>query len=442
VEPGEEIGDEAAALLFLHRFSDSRWPGRILTANRTRRAPATGAAIIDLRAALGGPDRPRDVIAVKSADATRRARWAVRAVFFIDGAGLATWATHVPLAQEQFRLPDDVLGLALFAVAVGSVISLLLAGAVVARLGSRNASGAGTLGLSLALAALALVPTFPWLVVALLLLGLTAGTLDVAMNAQAVAVEERQGRPLLSAFHAQYSLGALAGAALAGLLLSLGVAGATEGLAVALVLAIAGSVAWGGLLPGPPTPAPGAPLIVWPHGRLLGLGVLALLSLLSEGAMSDWSAVYLHTDLGTAASFAATGYAAFSLAMAAGRFGGDSLRERVGPVRLLRLSGGLAALGLGSALLIGQPVAALVGFAGVGFGLANLVPTLFSVAGQARHVPTGTAIAAVATVGYLGFLVGPPVIGLVARLTSLSIGLGLVVLCTALTVPLAGRVAE
>jgi fucose permease len=153
--------------------------------------------------------------------------------------------------------------------------------------------------------------------------------------------------------------------------------------------------------------------------------------MVAEGAMADWSAVYLRDALGADAGLAAAGYAAFSLTMAAGRFAGDALRARVSAARLVRLGGGTAALGLGAALLVGHPSAALIGFGCVGLGLSNVVPVLFSAAGRAPGVPTGTAIAAVASAGYAGFLAGPPVIGFVAQATTLTAGLGLVVLCLA-----------
>lgn len=364
------------------------------------------------------------------------------AVFFVNGAALATWAAQVPLVKEKFRLSDDVLGLALMAIAVGSVIALLLAGAVVARVGSRATTGLATLVLCLALAALVLVPTFPLLVAALLLLGLASGTLDVAMNAQAVAVEARYRQPLMSSFHALFSLGGLVGAALASVILSAGIPGAAEVVVVSIVLAATGALAWRSLLPTHPASIPRGPIFVVPSGPLLGLGILALLSLLSEGAMSDWSAVYLRTSLGTSASFAALGYAAFSLAMAAGRLVGDPLRARLTSLPLLRLSGGIAALGLGIALVVGQPEVALIGFACVGLGLANVVPLIFSAAGHVPNVPASTAIAAVATVGYLGFVAGPPLIGFTARVATLPVGLGLVVISTAFIVPLAGQVVN
>lgn len=369
----------------------------------------------------------------------RAARRAVLAIFFVDGAAVATWAANVPLVKERFQLDTGVLGLTLFAIAVGSVIALVLVGGVIVRVGSRVVTSATALALCVTLSLLVLAPSFPALVAALFLFGVSQSALDVAMNSQAVAVEANYRRPIMSSFHALFSLGGLAGAGAASFFLTRGVPGEAEVLGAALVLGAVGAISLGALLPAAKAAGSGGPSLALPTGFLLALGVIAFLSLLSEGAMADWSAVYLRTDFGSSAGFAATGYAAFSLAMAAGRFIGDPLRERLDAVPLLRLSGGVSALGLALGLIVGQPLAAVAGFACVGFGLANVVPVLFSAAGRARNVPTGTAIAGVATVGYLGFLAGPPIIGLLAQATTLAVGLGLVVICTALIALLAGN---
>ena len=163
-----------------------------------------------------------------------------------------------------------------------------------------------------------------------------------------------------------------------------------------------------------------------PSGALVTLGILALLGLLAEGAVADWSAVYLHDTLGSSPSTAAVGFAAFSLTMAAGRFTGDALVGRLGSRRVLRGSSAVAALGLAAALLVGHPGIGVVGFALVGLGIANIIPVLFSAAAQVPGVPPGRALAAVATTGYLGFLAGPPLIGAVAEAAGLAAGLGLV----------------
>jgi MFS family permease len=185
-----------------------------------------------------------------------------------------------------------------------------------------------------------------------------------------------------------------------------------------------------------------SPTFVKPRGILLGLGILAFLGLLAEGAMADWSAVYLHDVLRADSATAAAGFAACSLMMAAGRFSGDQLANRFGPRRLLRTSGTVAAVGLGGGLLSGEPLFAIVGFGLVGLGIANIIPVLFSAAGRLHGVAAGPALAAVATTGYFGFLTGPPLIGFVAEVTSLSLALGIVSACCALIALSAGTVLQ
>jgi fucose permease len=251
------------------------------------------------------------------------------------------------------------------------------------------------------------------------------------MNAQAVAVEDRYHRPIMSVFHALFSAGGVAGALIASAAMAGGldsgrhvilVAGASLAvLAVALRWTLSSTRATG----------PAGPVFAWPPAGLLSLGLLTFCGLLVEGAMGDWSAVYLHDALGTTASVAAGGFAAFSVMMAAGRFGGSYLADRLGPQALLRCSGALAAGELAAALLLATPWAALVGFAMVGLGLANVIPVLFSAAGRVPGVPAGTALAAIATTGYGGYLAGPPLIGFAAGLTGLPAALAIVATCCA-----------
>ncbi len=362
----------------------------------------------------------------------RAARWAVLAIFFINGLVIASWVAHIPYIKAKFGLSEALLGLTLLVIAAGSVLSLTLVGGLIARFGSRQVTIVSTIAFCAVLPLLLLVPAFPLLLLSLAFFGLCIGAMDVAMNAQAVAVEEQYRRPIMSTFHALFSTGGLAGAGVASLLLSWGISPPAHLLGVALAMGATAIIALRYLLPSNVDQASDAPAIALPSGPLLSLGILAFFCLVAEGAMADWSAVYLHETLGTDASFAAAGFAAFSLAMALGRFAGDTLRARLHAVHLVQISAILAAAGLGTALLLGHPMAALAGFACVGLGLSNIVPVLFSAAGRTPGVTTGTGIAAVATAGYFGFLAGPPLIGFVAQVTTLSVGLGLVVLFTAL----------
>ncbi len=368
------------------------------------------------------------------------ARRALLAIFLVSGFVMATWIAYIPIVKERFGLGDGALGLTLLAVSLGSIGGLLLTGSSIGRFGSRKITSVTTLGLCCALPLVVLNPLYPFLVAMLMLFGLMLGSMDVAMNAQAVAVETRLDRPVMSTFHALFSVGGLLGAGSAGLLIWLAISPTIHVIGVALLMAVVGLVSLRSLLPTSVDQTSSRASFVRPTGPLMTLGIIAFLALISEGAVGDWSAVYLHEGLGTNPGFAASGFAVFSLTMTLGRFLGDPLRARMRSERLVRLSGGLAAAGLGIALVVGNPVAALIGFACVGVGLSNVVPVVFSAAGQTSGIANGAAIAAVATAGYLGFIVGPPVIGYVSQATSLPLGLGIVVVFLSLIAVLADNV--
>jgi fucose permease len=355
-----------------------------------------------------------------------RARTAVAVVFFINGAVLASWLPHIPDLKARLGISDGGLGLVLLGMAVGAVVALPVAGWLVGRIGSRAITSASALGLCATVTLPALTPNVALTVTALGLLGAWNATLDVAMNAHGVRVEEAYGRPIMSSFHALFSLGGLVGAGGAALAMSLGLGAAVHLVGVAGFSMGAAAIALGGLVPTPHVQGRVDPVFVRPPAALLGLGLLTFCALLAEGAMGDWTAVYLRDSLEATPALAATGFAAFSLTMAVGRFCGDGLASRMGAAALLRASGALAAAGLAVSLLIGHPSAAIVGFGLVGLGVANLIPILFSAAGRAPGLPAATALAAVATTGYCGYLAGPPLIGLTADVVGLPLALGIV----------------
>ncbi len=370
-----------------------------------------------MRARATADDRPSLAVG--------RARLAVAAVFFANGCGLGSWVPHIPDVKLWHGLSDAALGLALLAIAAGAVAALPVAGALVARFGSRPVTRGAALLFCTALPLPLLAPDVPTLLAALALLGVGTGSLDVAMNAHAVLIEERYGRPIMSSFHGMFSLGGLAGAALAGAAMQAGLPPVMHLALSAAVLGLAVLAAWPALLPTAPAVS-GGPLFVLPRGRLIGLGAVAVIGLMAEGAMGDWSAVYLRMDLGATAATAAYGFAAFSLAMALGRLSGDRLVARFGPAGVL-VAGALIGAGtLGAALLAADPALAVLGFAGMGIGLANVVPVVFGAAGRLQDLAPGIGIAAVSSAGYFGFLAGPPLIGLVAEASGLAVALGLV----------------
>lgn len=396
----------------------------------------------------------------------RAARAAVAAIFFANGFVFGNWVPRIPAVQEELGLGEGRLGLALLGSAVGALLAMPATGWLVGRYGSRPVTTAAVLLCCLTLALPPLAVGVATLGLGLLVFGAGFGALDVSMNAQGVAVERRYGRPILSSFHAAFSFGGLAGAGVAGPVAGAGVAPLPHLLVVGALSAVGGVAASRALLPAsadagragldPAAVEPGAtgggPAVsAAPDAkrrvgarlprRLLLLGAVAFACLLAEGAIADWSAVYMDANLGTGPGLAAAGFAAFSLTMAVGRLLGDRFAAAWGPVALVRRGGALVAAALGLALLADQPAAAVVGFAGVGVGLAAIVPVVFSAAGQTSGLAPGPAIAAVSTMGYTGFLVGPPAIGLLAEAASLPIALGVVVGMGVAMAALAGSVA-
>jgi MFS family permease len=376
----------------------------------------------------------------------RPARRAVAAIFLLNGLMFGSWAARIPAVRDRLGLSDGELGLALASVAAGSLLSMPLAGAAAARFGSRPATRAAFALFCVAAGTVALAPSLAVLCLLTFVYGAAIGALDVTMNAHGVAVEDRYGRPVLSGFHAAFSLGGLAGAALGAL-----AAAADVDVRVHLA-ALAGATAVVGLgwsrrfLPaGEDAGARGEPLLVRPPRRLWAVGALGFACLLIEGASADWSGVYLKDDLGASPAVAALGFTAFSVTMTAGRLVGDRLVQALGPLRLVRAGGLVAAGGFGAALLAADPVLGIAGFACLGAGMSTVVPIVFRAGGAMPGLPAGLGLAAVSSMGYLGFLVGPPVIGGVAELTSLPralvlvVGLALVVVALApVTRPRAG----
>jgi fucose permease len=372
------------------------------------------------------------------AHAIVRSRRAVSVIFFINGVILASWVPHIPAVKQHLRIGDGELGLVLLSMAAGAVGALSAAGWFVRRFGSRAMTTTAAIGLCLVLPLPVLSPNVPLVALSLLLLGAWNGTLDVSMNAQAVVVERRYARPIMSSFHGLFSVGGLVGAACAGLVIWLGASPVQHVVGTTIVALMLVGAALPSLLSENSGGSGTEPAFARPTGRLRKLGLLAFAALLTEGAMADWSAVYLRDSLASSAALAAGGFAACSMMMAVGRFAGDRVVGAFGAGTVLRGSGMFAAAGLALALLIGTPIAAIVGCGMVGLGIANAIPILFSRAGNVPGVDPAVGLAAVATTGYLGFLTGPPFIGLVAELATLRLALGLVVACCVLIAVYAG----
>ena len=370
------------------------------------------------------------------------ARLGTATIFFVNGAVFGGWVSRIPEVQRGIGAGEGVLGLALLAMAVGALTAMPLTGWTVSRYGSRVPTSVSVLVFCLILPLLALAPSAAALALALFAFGVFNGGTDVSMNAQAAAIEARYGRPIMSSFHALFSFGGLAGAALGGLAAAAGVGVLQHFLAATVIFGVIAIFASRLLMPGREDASGSGPAFARPNRALAALGVVALCALVSEGAMADWSAIYLRDALGSGPGLAAAGFAAFSLAMAVGRLTGDRMIQLLGPVTMLRLGGGLAASGLAVALLVDQTALALVGFIGVGAGLATLFPITLSAAARAPGMAPGAGIAAMSSTGYFGFLIGPPLIGFVAELTGLRGALVLIVAAGVVITLLAGNAAH
>ncbi|MDB5100096.1 MAG: Major facilitator superfamily protein [Cyanobacteria bacterium RYN_339] len=371
-----------------------------------------------------------------------RVRLAVAASFFVSGAVVSSWVPHIPGMQRALGLSPALLGLVLLAPAVGAMVAMAIAGGLGARFGTAKLMRYATLLYCGMVPFTVLAPHPVVLAAVLALMGLGIGALDVAMNAEAVEVERAYGATIMSSFHALYSLGCLAGAALGGVAIAAHIPPAWHLVAVGLVVGLVGVASSYGYLPGGEAAEEHPPLLVLPTRYLAVLGVGAFCSFLAEGAMADWAAIFMRDTLGAQPAFAATGFAAFSATMVVGRLTGDAVTRALGPAGVVRAGGMLATVGIALPLVLRHPAAAVIGFGLAGLGLATVVPNFFSASGREPSMPSARSIAAVSSFGYAGFLAGPPLIGAIAQFTSLQAGMGAVALFCALIAGVAGSLRD
>jgi MFS family permease len=364
----------------------------------------------------------------------RRAFWGVMACFLIHGLVVSTWVSRIAAVKGALHLSDGSLGLALLGTAIGSVTAIPLCGALVVRFGSRTIARGTAAGFCLSLLAIPFTWNTASLFGALLFYGAMAGANDVAMNAQAVATEKRMGTPVISRFHSMFSAGGMAGACAGAYLAGHGMASSTHLVGAAVVFFA--FALWSTRLlvetrAETPVESHGAsrrPGLRQLPAALFALSAIGFCIFLSEGAIADWTAVYLRQVLHAGPGLAPVGYAVFSGAMASFRFMGDWITLRIGRTSTIRWGGALAAAGLTFALIAQSPYWALLGFGAAGAGFSSIIPLVFAAGGRIRGVSEGAGVATVSGMGYVGFLVGPPAIGFLSELTSLRVGLFLLVL--------------
>ncbi|MEY5099171.1 MAG: hypothetical protein RJA36_1890 [Pseudomonadota bacterium] len=368
------------------------------------------------------------------ASSLTRALRATRTQFAALGLISGIWGVHIPTIKQQYGLGEASLSLVLLSVALGAVVMLLGAGRLIDRLGVRAAALLAVLTMSAMLALALHWPSLPALLPSMLLFGAAMSLFDVAINTEGSALEALGSRAIMGNLHGCFSLGGMAGAAAGALLLRLHWPAALQLAVIGLLIASAGSLAARAMLASHPQPAAdeAAAPFSWPRGPLLVLGLLIFAAMSAEGAMYDWSVLYLEQELKLPQDRAALGYAVFAAAMALARLFGDRLRERHAERRLLRIGGGMAALAMAVALLSAHPLLALLGYGATGAGLALSAPILYNAATRVPGTTRAAAIASVTTVGYSGFLLGPPLIGALAQGCGLGWALCVVVLGSAL----------
>lgn len=356
------------------------------------------------------------------------ARWATSAVFFLNGFAISNWFVRIPAVSEKLGLSLAALGIVLLASAIGALAAMPIAGRLCAKYGSKPVTTFLSMGFALSVVFPALASSTIALVVALFVWGALNAGLDVAMNTNGTSVEHAYNRPVLSSFHALWSVGSLAGAAVGGLF-------AAADISIVIHLLWTAAIVFAGFVIA-------SRFLIEDHYHLeedkkeglklstglLALGGVAFCALLGEGAVGDWSTLFMKNSLGASAGLAAAGYATFQLAMAIFRFAGDALRTRLGDARVVWMSGIVASSGLAIVVVFNQIWSAIIGFGLVGVGVAVIFPAALGLVSKIEKRSSGPAIAWVASVGYAGFLVGPPLIGLIANQTSLRFGLMVVML--------------
>ena len=368
----------------------------------------------------------------------RTIRWGVLTFFFVQGIGFASWASRIPDIKKALELSDAGLGSVLFALPAGSIIGLPFAGFLVTRFGSKIVVTIAAIVYALTLVVIGFSASTWQLVAGLLVFGTSGNLVNIAINTQAIGVEELYKKSIMASFHGAWSLAGFAGAAIGGMMVSAGVIPGFHFAGVAAFAVVSVAVAQRFLLT---TRIAGDdhPLFVFPDGPLLRLGVIGFCGMACEGAMFDWSGVYFQTVVLAPAAMVTLGYIVFMCAMAAGRFTADWLVNHIGRKRMIQVSGLLITLGLSTSIALPYLVPATIGFLLVGFGVSSIVPLIYSAAGKTQTLSPGMALAAVSTISFFGFLLGPPVIGFIAEVANLRYSYALIAAFGLSTCVLAGR---
>lgn len=376
-------------------------------------------------------------------------RGAISAMFLINGIVWGTWIARIPAIATHLDVSRAELGVALPAFAIGALVALPFAGKLIGMIGSANAFRWFGVARTMIFPFLALATAIPELALVLFAFGLMHGVVDVSANAQGVEIERRRRAPILSSVHGFFSLGGMIGAASAGAVAGLGISLQAQFLSLAIVATIGYLAMSRTLVADEAIPLAQAipattrrfritlpPRVLWP------LGAIVFVVALGDESVGDWGGLLMSRELQASAATASMAYTVYSLAMLVGRMTGDTLVRRFGPVRVIAVGGILSAIGL----VLGQAIftipSVLAGIALIGFGLSGIMPITYRAAATTPGIPRGRAVASVATIGYVGFLSGPPVIGRVSDMTSLRVALLMIGIVMLVLVPLARFVAR
>ena len=368
-------------------------------------------------------------------------RIAVSCFFFLAGLCFSSWASRIPDIRLKLHLDNAALGAVLLGLPAGLLTSLPLAGWLVARFGSRPIALFAALLYAITLPSLGLAAA-PWqLVACLFVFGMGGNLLNISMNTQAIGTEALYGRTIMASYHGIWSVAGFSGAAIGTLFIRLGWLPYQHFMVITSLALLIVALTSGQLL-AQDAHAGGEdrPIFAWPDRSLINLGIIAFCSMICEGAMFDWSGVYFQKVIQPPHGLVAIGYTAFMSTMASGRFLGDWLATKWGIRRILQISGTLTTTGLLTAILFPWLFPALAGFLLVGAGVSSVVPLVYSAAGRSKVLSPGVALAAVSTIGYLGFLIGPPFIGFIAQAFNLRVSLGLIAVLGSVIVLMASKI--
>jgi MFS family permease len=356
-------------------------------------------------------------------------RIAVKIAFFINGFIFANWVSRLPRIQEHYNADNGAIGIILLFLSLGGVFAMPFTGWVIIKNGSRKITLVAIIAYCIFVPLIPLLPGTASLAALFMIMGITTGMLDVAMNAQAVMVEKAYQKPIMTSFHALFSIGMALGAWCGAFYAEMNFPLSYHFASITVLSLFAAFWVGRNLIHDKPEKSAntGGPLFRVPNKSLIGIGVIAFCCMIGEGAMSDWSVNYMENIAKASRSLAPVALSSFATAMTIGRLFGDRVRAAWGDTKLIILGGVISTVGLSVALIFADPYVSIAGFFLVGTGLSTIVPIAYSIAGNEKGLPSGVGLAMVTTVGYTGFLFGPPIIGFIADISSLRVGLIIIV---------------